>query len=125
MTEDQPAASLVGIPRASGEDWRGHAFVPNTPLSLRGAVGVTLTFQLAWGHPHADDPEVMERYKRHTHDYQDAELVVNGETYPAVEVWDTDLGIRVRAARVNGHTVIAVVPANLEVPGVDVTWPVT
>jgi len=65
----------------------------------------------------------MERYKSHTHDYQDAELVVNGETYPAVEVSDTDLGIRVRAARVNGHTVIAVVPVGLEVPGVNVTWP--
>jgi hypothetical protein len=49
--------------------------------------------------------------------------VVNGETYPAVEVQDSEIGIRVRAASVNGFTVVATVPEDQNVPAVSVTWP--
>jgi hypothetical protein len=120
MSDDRPVATLddpsyEGVPGSS-------AFVPSTGLGLRGAVGSTLTFRLI-GHPDAGNPVFQEKYLHHRHDYQDTELRVNGETYPAVEVCDTDLGIRVRAASVNGHTVVAVVPVGREVPGVSVTWP--
>lgn len=99
------------------------AFVPGTGLSLRGAVGSTLMFRLIGRPDVMGDPEAKEKYTHHRHDYQDTELRVNGETYPAVEVCDTDLGIRVRAATVNEQAVIAVVPADRDVPGVIVTWP--
>ncbi|NUR00399.1 MAG: hypothetical protein HOY79_28875 [Streptomyces sp.] len=112
-TLDDP--SYEGVPGCS-------AFVPSTGLGLRGAVGSTLTFRLI-GHPGAGDPVFREKYLHHRHDYQDAELRVNGETYPAVEVCDADLGIRVRAAAVKGETVIAVVPVDRDVPGVSVRWP--
>jgi hypothetical protein len=120
MSEDGPVATLddptyEGVPGCS-------AFVPSTGLGLRAAVGSTLTFRM-FGHPSAGDAGFQEKYKNHQHDYQDVELRVNGKTYPAVEVRDTDLGIRVRAASVNGHTVIAVVPVDLDVPGVSVMWP--
>lgn len=120
MSDDRPVATLddpsyEGVPGCS-------AFVPNTGLSLRGAVGSTLTFRLI-GHPDAANPAFQEKYLHHRHDYQVAELVVNGETYPAVEACDMELGVRVRAAKVDGHIVIAVVPAGLEVPGVNVIWP--
>lgn len=122
--EDQrPAVSLVGVPRADGEDWRGHAFIPEgNGLSLRGSVGVTLLFHFV-NHPRVADPEVQERYKSHSHDFQDTELVVNGETYPAVEVQDAELAIRVRVANFDGQTVVATLPADQDVPEVTVTWP--
>lgn len=124
MSEDLPSASLVGVPQADGDDWRGHAFVPGrSGLSLRGAVGSTLMFATVKRPEIHTDPEAKQRYQSHGHDYQDCELVVNGETYPAFEVRDTGLGIRVRAADVSGYAVVAVVPVGDDVPGVSVEWP--
>ena len=95
----------------------GSAFVPDDKfpgrMRLRTAVGSTLLFAFV-NHPRVTDPEVQERYKSHRHDYRDTDLVVNGETYPAVEVQDPEIGIRVRAAAVSGFTVIATVMADQE-----------
>jgi hypothetical protein len=116
-----PVAALVGVPAGTGS-----AFIPDYKFPgatrLRTAVGSTLLFALV-NHPRATDPEVRERYQRHRHDFQDTELVVNGETYPAVEVQDAEIGIRVRAAAVNGLTVVTTFPVDQNVPGVRVTWP--
>lgn len=124
MSEDPAAAPVVtleGVPAGTGS-----AFIPDYKVPghtrLRTAVGTTLLFALV-NHPRVTDPEVQERYKSHRHDYQDTELVVNGKTYPAVEVQDHEIGLRVRAAVVNDFTVVATVPVDQGIPGVSITWP--
>jgi hypothetical protein len=123
MSEDPPApvVTLEGVPAETGS-----AFIPDYKFPgttrLRTAIGSTLLFALI-NDPRVTDPEVRERYQSHRHDFQDTELVVNGETYPAVEVQDPEIGIRVRAATVNGFTVVTTSPVDQDVPGVRVTWP--
>jgi hypothetical protein len=124
MSEDPPApvVTLEGVPAGTGSAFIPDYKFPGTTRRLRTAVGTTLLFAFV-NHPRVTDPEVQERYKSHQHNYQDTELVVNGETYPAVEVQDAEIGIRVRAASVNGFTVVATVPVDRDIPGVSVAWP--
>ena len=123
MSED-PAAPVVALEGVLAGT--GSAFIPDYKFPgttrLRTAVGTTLLFAIV-NHPRATDPDVRDQYQHHRHDFRDAELVVNGETYSAVEVRDSEIGIRVRAASVNGFTVVATVPVDQDVPGVSVTWP--
>ena len=124
MSEDPvaPVVALEGVPTGTGSAFIPDYKFPGTTRRLQTSVGTTLLFALV-NHPRATDPEVQERYKSQKHDYQDTELVVNGETHPAVEVQDPEIGIRVCAASVNGFTVVATVPVDQDVPGVSVTWP--
>ena len=125
VSEDSPApvVTLEGVPPETGSAFIPNLKYPDAKTSPRSAVGSTLLFATFDRPQILEDPETRERYQSHRHTYRDCELVVNGTAYPAVEVRDTDLGIRVCATNVDGYVVVATVPADAAVPAVRVTWP--